>query len=83
MKFSLFRYLCFDKKKRNDEQQKYRSVWIRSLSGKEANPLTEATIDALTLFIDQIHTITADNGKEFNFHEEIASKLKVFVYFAN
>lgn len=57
-------------------------VWIRLLSGKEANPLTEATIDALKPFRNQIHTITADNGKEFSFHEEIASKLKVFVYFA-
>ena len=36
----------------------------------------------LHLIIDQIHTITADNGKEFSFHEEVASKLKVFVYFA-
>ncbi len=57
-------------------------VWIRLLSGKEANPLMEATVNALKPFMDQIHTITADNGKEFSFHEEIASKLKVFVYFA-
>lgn len=57
-------------------------VWIRLLRGKEATPLTEATIETLKPFRNQIHTITADNGKEFSFHEEIASKLKVFVYFA-
>lgn len=29
-----------------------------------------------------LYTITADNGKEFSFHEEIVRKLEVFVYFA-
>ena len=54
-------------------------VWIRLLSGKDASPLTKAAIDALEPFRDQIHTITADNGKEFSFHEEIARKLNTFV----
>lgn len=57
-------------------------VWIRLLSGKDASPLTKAAIDALEPFRDQIHTITADNGKEFSSHEEIARKLNIFVYFA-
>ena len=57
-------------------------VWIRLLSGKDASPLTKAAIDALEPFRDQIHTITADNGKEFSSHEEIACKLNIFVYFA-
>lgn len=57
-------------------------VWIRLLRGKEAAPLTEAAVNALRPFMDQIHTITADNGKEFSLHEEIARNLKVFVYFA-
>lgn len=42
----------------------------------------EVTVNALKPFMHQIHTITADNGKEFSFHEEIARKLEVFVYFA-
>jgi len=29
-----------------------------------------------------IHTITADNGKEFSFPEKIADKLNIFIYFA-
>lgn len=57
-------------------------VWIRLLSGKEATPLTEAAIEALSPIKDLIHTITADNGKEFSFHEKIAEKLNIFVYFA-
>ena len=33
-------------------------------------------------FKDQTHTITADNGKEFGSHEEIARKPNISVYFA-
>ena len=58
-------------------------VWIRLLSGKDASPLTKAAIDALEPFRDQIHTITADNGKEFSFHEEIARKLNIFFTLQN
>lgn len=57
-------------------------VWIRLLSGKEAAPLTEAAIKALWPVKDIIHTITADNGKEFSFHEEIANDLDISIYFA-
>ena len=57
-------------------------VWIRLLSGKEAAPLTAAAINALMPVKDLIHTITADNGKEFSFHEEIAKNLNIFIYFA-
>ena len=57
-------------------------VWIRLLAGKEAEPLTRATIEALEPFKEQIHTITADNGKEFSMHETIANKLGIKVYFA-
>ena len=57
-------------------------VWIRKLSGKEAAPLTDAAIKALLPIKDIIHTITADNGKEFSFHEKIAENLNIFIYFA-
>ena len=57
-------------------------VWIRCLSGKEAEPLTKAAVDALMPVKDLIHTITADNGKEFSFHEKIAEKLNILIYFA-
>lgn len=57
-------------------------VWIRKLSGKEAAPLTEAAVKALHPIKDIIHTITADNGKEFSFHEKIAEELNISIYFA-
>lgn len=58
-------------------------VWLRLLSGKEANTLMEVTVNALKPFMHQIHTITADNGKEFSFHEEIARKLEVLFTLQN
>ena len=57
-------------------------VWIRLLSGKEAGPLTEAAVKALMPIKSLIHTITADNGKEFSSHEKIAKDLGIFIYFA-
>ena len=57
-------------------------VWIRCLSGKEAEPLAKAAVKALMPIKELIHTITADNGKEFSFHEKIAEKLNIFIYFA-
>ena len=56
-------------------------VWIRKLSGKDAAPLALKTIEALQPIKDLIHTITADNGKEFAKHQEIAEKLKISFYF--
>lgn len=56
-------------------------VWIRKLSGKEAVPLAKKTTSALRKVKHLIHTITADNGKEFAKHEEIARKLELNFYF--
>lgn len=53
-------------------------VLIRRLEGKEATPLAKAAVEALSI----LHTITADNGKEFARHKEIAQKLVVQFYFA-
>ena len=39
------------------------------------------TIEALQPIKDLIHTITADNGKEFEKHQEIAKELKISFYF--
>lgn len=58
-------------------------VWIRKLSGKEAIPVAKIAVWALRKVKNLIHTITADNGKEFAKHEEIAQKLEIKFYFAN
>ena len=57
-------------------------VFIRRLTGKEADPLARMTIDTLQPYKDMIHTITADNGKEFARHKEIAKGLDVQFFFA-
>lgn len=57
-------------------------VWIRLLEGKEAALLAKATVEALDPIKDLLHTITADNGKEFARHQQIAEKLDLNIYFA-
>ena len=59
----------------------YRWIWEDKLSGKDAVPLALKTIEALQPIKDLIHTITADNGKEFAKHQEIAEKLEISFYF--
>ena len=56
-------------------------VWIRKLSGKEAAPLAKKTAAALRKVKRLLYTITADNGKEFAKHEEIAQELDISFYF--
>jgi IS30 family transposase len=53
------------------------------VDSKHAEPVTKAAINLLTPFLGRVHTITADNGKEFAWHEEIAKQLKTRVYFAH
>ncbi len=53
------------------------------VDSKSAEDVTKATIILLTPFISALHTITADNGKEFAYHEEISKALSVDVYFAH
>lgn len=57
-------------------------VLIRKLEGKEAEPLAKAAVEALSPYKSMLHTITADNGKEFARHKEIASALGIDFYFA-
>ena len=44
-------------------------------------PSADSTIEALQPIKDLIHTITADNGKEFAKHQEIAKELQISFYF--
>lgn len=55
--------------------------WITLLSEKEANSQMKVTVNALKPLMEQIHTMTVDNGKEFRFPKEFVKNLKVFVYF--
>jgi IS30 family transposase len=50
---------------------------------KSAIAVTAATIALLQPFKHAVHTITADNGKEFAYHEVMTEHLKCGVYFAD
>ncbi len=58
-------------------------VWgYASCREKEAIPVAKIAVWALRkVKKNLIHTITADNGKEFAKHEEIAQKLEIKFYF--
>jgi IS30 family transposase len=55
---------------------------LRLVDSKEAGVVTIAAVEALSPLAHQMHTITADNGKEFAAHQVIAEKLKISFYFA-
>ena len=55
---------------------------IKHLKTKEAQEVTEATIKMLEPFKDKVKTITADNGREFAYHEKIATALSALFFFA-
>ncbi|MEH6453314.1 MAG: IS30 family transposase, partial [Psychromonas sp.] len=50
---------------------------------KSARSVTAATIALLQPFEGAVFTITADNGKEFAYHEIMTEHLKCGVYFAD
>lgn len=57
-------------------------VRIRKVETKEADIVAKVTIKALRKFKNIMHTITADNGKEFAQHAKISKELDVGFYFA-
>ncbi len=48
-----------------------------------AQTVTDATIELLRPFKGAVLTITADNGKEFAYHEKMTEALGAKVYFAD
>ena len=56
---------------------------IRSVIHKTAAAVRAAVVDGLTPYIDRVHTITYDNGREFADHEGMASDLETRIYFAH
>jgi transposase, IS30 family len=53
------------------------------INDKSAETVTAATIKLLEPYKDAVLTITADNGKEFAYHERITEALNANVYFAD
>lgn len=56
---------------------------IRSVLHKTAEAVRHAVVVGLTPYIDWVHTITYDNGREFADHEAMASDLDARIFFAH
>lgn len=56
---------------------------IKKVSHKRADLVSSAVIELLFPLAHWVHTITADNGKEFAAHESIAKAINADIYFAH
>jgi transposase, IS30 family len=57
-------------------------TWIKKVTRKTAQQVGHAVIQLLTPYRHRLHTITADNGREFAGHLDIAKRLNADFYFA-
>jgi len=64
-----------------DRKSKY--TLMRIVKSKHADVVTEAIIELLQPIKHLVHTITADNGKEFSYHEEVSKALNIKFYFCD
>jgi IS30 family transposase len=64
-----------------DRKSKY--TLMRIVESKHADVVTKAIIELLYPIKHLVHTITADNGKEFSYHEEVAKALNIKFYFCD
>jgi IS30 family transposase len=64
-----------------DRKSKY--TLMKIVESKRADVVTKAIIDLLHPIKHLVHTITADNGKEFSYHEEVAKELDIQFYFCD
>jgi IS30 family transposase len=64
-------------------ERRSRLYLIQRVDSKHSNVVTQAIIDMLTPYKDNVHTITFDNGGEFAEHEKIAKSLDAKMYFAH
>lgn len=63
--------------------RKSKFTLIQKVDSKHAEGVTAATIDLLKPYKENVLTITADNGKEFAWHEIMSTELETQVYFAH
>ncbi len=64
-------------------ERKSRLTLIAKVKQKTASAVSEAIIQLLKPLAERVHTLTADNGKEFAQHEKIANALGAKFYFAH
>lgn len=64
-------------------ERKTRYTIVRHVESKKAQVVKNAIVKALSPIKNFVKTITFDNGKEFAYHEAIASELETKCYFAH
>ena len=64
-------------------ERKSRFALLSKVEQRTADKVSKAMIDLLLPVSDRLHTITADNGKEFAEHERVAHELQVDFFFAH
>lgn len=64
-------------------ERKTRFSLLRKVDRHTAEQVSQAVVELLQPVSDQVHTITADNGKEFAEHQKIARDLEANFYFAH
>ena len=64
-----------------DRKSKY--TLMKIVKSKHADVVTKAIIELLHPIKHLVHTITADNGKEFSYHEKVAKALDIDFYFCD
>jgi IS30 family transposase len=65
------------------KERKSRFTLMQPVDQRLADLVSQAMISLLSPFVDWVHTITGDNGKEFVNHAQIAEALKAAFYFAH
>jgi len=64
-------------------ERKSRYIVLRPIERRQAELVKQATLSGLQPFVNRVHTITSDNGKEFAEHVQIAEALQADFYFAH
>lgn len=64
-------------------ERKSKLTLMAKVKRKTAEAVAAAIIGLLKSFSPWVHTLTADNGREFSHHEKIAKALKAKFYFAH
>ena len=64
-------------------ERKSRFFLIQNVDSKPGKDVAEAMINLLMPYKDHVHTITADNGREFANHQAISEALETEFYFTH
>ncbi|MCO7201899.1 IS30 family transposase [Pseudoalteromonas sp. OANN1] len=64
-------------------ERKTRFYLVKKAPSKSAEDVAQATIELLAPYKNHVHTITADNGREFAAHELVSATLETEFYFAH